>query len=686
MSFLLGLIIAYFVYIRIIISNELIIHDEMEHTFFWNSKSFNVMSTNINCRTTNCVAITQYVTISRQYSITSFYKSIIIQFYFSVSNNLGCIGGSNDRCDIFYVFYSCEGHLYLLQRFGHWEVGITYPNGMFQYNLSNECDNKQVTLYFHANTDTDNTELGYIDDIFLYGTMSTNPVPSIYSQIYYKELIDFNGITTTGAVNLRTDGRYCIPNNCMAMRQNSEIEININVAGYNNIGIYWDVNISPNLILLNNDYFRVQYSCDNGNSFITAKEYNAGTSLFSKRVASLYFVGENVRLISQCTGNVILRFVFGNNNGRYAYLNNIYALGVPISNSPTNNPTINPTIKPTNGPSVSPTQKPTQTPTLLPTKIPTNLPTINPTVSPTVTPTKMPSISPSDTPTTSPTMNPSQTPSNNPTQFPTNNPTNVPTMLSQITTTVAHVSTVDPTNNPSTSPVNVPTNSQTRTPTTSPSQSPTASPTDMPTSFPSNNPTLSPTVYNYYVNFTGNYTTNTETPQTNEPSIEPTSEPTLKPSLQPTIEPTLEPTGSPSMIPTISPSLNPSKASEIVVISGMFLNIIPLHINISFLTDNTRIYIYLENIFVGLRILQFKETHVYSFMAVYSIIISLILIRILYFSCKRHSLKKSKLNQHVISIAKNNHMLTQSDGLPTDVTGRTATTSIHIHENPLYIS
>ena len=228
-------------------SQTQIIQDFMTNTDAWTVRSFDAYPTQSgNCQNGGrCIALTQYAIIYRTFPQTASYKSITLSFYLLLNDEVGCAGGTNDRCDVFYAFYSCQSRLYLIEIFGADDVATTSANGVTNYALSSECDNKEVTIYFYSNTEDDDTEIVYVDNIRLFGILDTN-INTItqYDEIVYTQLTSTNEISIlNGNVNIRSDGRYCIPGNCLEMSQTSEISIKYDISGYHNILLYWDINV-----------------------------------------------------------------------------------------------------------------------------------------------------------------------------------------------------------------------------------------------------------------------------------------------------------------------------------------------------------------------------------------------------------------------------------------------------------
>ena len=478
------ILLVFLLNVLLLSGNELIIKDPMESlNSGWSNDGLSRVvavsgSNGDDCPNANngdrrCIFIASFVTIQRTFKTDS-HTSVTLNFDFVVNNQVGCAtAGQDSRCDSFFAFYSCGSHLYHIQIFGPLANDDNLV-GVYGFPVSSECDGKDITLYFHANTNGDNSERGYIDNVELFGTQnSAGTGQSQYTQIFYRELNTINAVSSTGTVGIRGDNRYCIPNKCIEMFPGSIVNINgIDLTGYYDIRIYWDLNLAPTRQMATNDYFRVEYRCNNRDTWFIAKNYDGAGGAD----VSLFYVGESAVLNPNCLSSVDLRFTLvAGYIQRKAYLNNIYVFG-KATVSPTitpietiGDPTIAPTLKPTDVPSKKtdfPTKTPTETPSMKPSISPAENPTATPTNIPTETPIKMPTLTPTKTPTTSPTNDPTTAPTEDPTTSPTVTPSNIPTK------TPTNTPTSNPTTNPTTNPTMNPSVFRTMIPSLSPSISP----------------------------------------------------------------------------------------------------------------------------------------------------------------------------------------------------------------------
>ena len=321
---------------------DIIYQDNMDNLDDWiiigNSYADNVVNSEY-CPSNICSYISEHSSIYRSFNILG-YIDLNVKYSIDIGgdDNIGCRGKS---CDYFYAFYQCGYIIHVL------EIYDKNSNGFYDemFDLSNECDGMDaLIIYFHANVNNP-LEKAYIDDLIIEGTVGLNHV--IMDDLIYENKLD--NISTFeyygDDVSVHKDKEYCVPNDCVKMSDISSILLsNIDVSGYENISLYYDVNIAPQ------DYFHdsnqelhVFLSC-NGNEYINIKTYGIMDENDPHYDISRYYVGERFDILEDiCIDVDFISIKFELNAiTKSVYIGNVYVFGKHLtSNITTTNTNIN---------------------------------------------------------------------------------------------------------------------------------------------------------------------------------------------------------------------------------------------------------------------------------------------------------------------------------------------------------
>ena len=317
---------------------DIIYQDNMDNLDDWiiigNSYVDNVVNSEY-CPSNICSYISEHTTIYKSFNISE-YIDISVKYSIDIGGeeDIGCRRGSTS-CDYFYVFYQCAYIMNTLQMYNS-DRGPTIQADEV-VSLENNCNDwDELIIYFHANVN-DPREKAYIDELIIEGTVGNKD--SIKKELVYVNKLDnVDTFQSEGDVVAYTDREYCVPNNCVQLNSISNVLIsNIDISGYRNISIYYDVNISPlNYFDDTTQEFSVLVSCEN-NEFTTIKVYKTTDDI--DPFISRYYVGERFDLSGEgCNNQASISIMFELNAiEKTVYIGNLHIFGTQSSQNITTN-------------------------------------------------------------------------------------------------------------------------------------------------------------------------------------------------------------------------------------------------------------------------------------------------------------------------------------------------------------
>ena len=419
--------------INVLNGETLIINDDLLNLNEWDTNGINYGISTNNCPTNDgCVYIGKETFISKTFNIPSNYYSISIRYdlYINTEDDPGiCCGWPSIYYSKVYMFYSCNnGIIGQLTSFDYnVNAGVYLDEGGLLTNYDCHNDISNITIYFAAYSDK---RIMYVNNLRILGTqgMSAQDIPDIIFKDDFNDYnINWNILSGASNILTRMNSNFCFRSPCLELKDTGTIESkSISTLGYNNITIYYEVNIGPNEFLDWTERFTINIRCIN---VTVQQKYRGRIAIYETRF---------ILLPSECNDNpsIFIELNQQASSQEYSFIDTIMILGISLLNQPTITPTNNPSIKPTNAPTTIPTLAPLKTPTISPSKYPTNYPSNNPTDTPTRTPVDVPIT---QYPTYSPTVNPTSYPTKSPYLYYTFKPTTFPTTLPSLTPIAAPI-------------------------------------------------------------------------------------------------------------------------------------------------------------------------------------------------------------------------------------------------------